>query len=166
MAEKLTRRRPMVNVSTISKCPNIGFLGQFLNMTGGRRADLLEHLGMTTQGFCRWFSVDDIKWSIVVSIFDYFGFGVKMVFKYKNGNPPSRAMAASMMNVLDPDMRLTPLFVEMKLNNMNFEMVGKKIGMTPQAVNHWFIEDDTSVSNIRKFAEAFGATIEFEPFER
>lgn len=29
-----------------------------------------------------------------------------------------------------------------------------------------FIENDTSVSNIRKFAEAFGATIELEPFER
>lgn len=156
----------MVNATTITKCPNIGFLGLFLNATGGRRADLLEHLGMTTQGFCRWFAVDDIKWSLVVSIYEYFGFGVKMVFKYQDGNPPSRAMAASILNMLDNSMRMTPLYLEMKLNNMNFDSVGKKMGMTPQAVNHWFIEDDTSVSNIRKFAEAFGATIEFELFER
>jgi len=166
MAEKLTRRRPMVNVSTIEKCPNIGFLGIFLNSTGGRRADLLVHIGMTTQGFSRWFTVDDIKWSLVVNIYDYFGFDVKMVFKYKDANAPSRNKAASVMNLLDPDMKLAPLYVELKLNSLNFDTIGKKIGLTPQAVNHWFIEDDTSVSNIRKVAEAFGATVDFEPLMR
>ena len=153
----------MVNAATIEKCKNLRFLGIFLNATGARREDLIAHLGISSQAFCRWFNVDDIRYSTVVKIFEYFGCNVKMVFTYSNGKAPSRAMAPAIINMLDPSRKLNQLFVEMKLNNENFETMGAKLQRTPQAVNHWFLEDEIAVSMIYKFAEAMGAIIDFLP---
>lgn len=165
MDEKQKRQRPMVNAATIEKCKNLRFLGIFLNATGARREDLIAHLGISSQAFCRWFNVDDIRYSTVVKIFEYFGCNVKMVFIYSNGKAPSRAMAPAIINMLDPSRKLNQLFVEMKLNNENFETMGAKLQRTPQAVNHWFLEDEIAVSMIYKFAEAMGANVELVPIK-
>lgn len=161
MDEKTTRQRPMVNAATISRCSNIAFLGMFLNAAGGKRKDLIEDLGVTTQAFCRWFKVDDIRYSTLCRIYEHYGCTLQMKFTYPDGKGPSRAMAATILNMLDASRRLNPLFVEMKLNNQNFDSVGKVIGRTSQAVNHWFLEDEIAVSMIYKFAQALGATVEF-----
>lgn len=58
---------------------------------------------------------------------------------------------------------LNPLFVEMKLNNYNFETIGAKLSRTAQAVSHWFLEDEIAVSMLFKFANAMEATLELVP---
>ena len=163
MDAKVKRQRQMVNAATIARCKNLAFLGTFLNMTGGRRDELLEKLGITSQAFCRWFKVDDIRWSTVVKIYDLMGYSVRMVFSYPEGKAPSRTAAMAVLNMLDPTSRLAPLFVEMKLNNQTFDSIGAAIGRTPQAVNHWFLEDEIAVSMIYKVAGAMGAKVEFVP---
>lgn len=163
MDAKFKRQRQMVNAATIQRCRNLGFLGTFLNMTGGRREDLLEQLGISGQAFCRWFKVDDIRWSTVVKIYDLMGYSARMVFSYPKGKAPSRSAATAVLNMLDPSSKLAPLFVEMKLNNQTFDTIGKAIGRTSQAVNHWFLEDEIAVSMIYKMAEAMGASVEFVP---
>ena len=120
-------------------------------------------MGITTAAFGRWFSVDDIRYSNLVRIYDYFGYDVKMVFTYADDKAPSRATAYAILNMLDPSMKLNPLFVEMKLNNFNFETIGAKLSRTAQAVNHWFLEDEIAVSMLFKFANAMGATLELVP---
>lgn len=86
-----------------------------------------------------------------------------MVFTYADDKAPSRATAYAILNMLDPAKKLNPLFVEMKLNNFNFETIGAKLSRTAQAVNHWFLEDEISVSMLFKFANAMGATLELVP---
>lgn len=86
-----------------------------------------------------------------------------MVFTYADDKAPSRAMAYAILNMLDPTKKLNPLFVEMKLNNYNFETISAKLSRTAQAVNHWFLEDEIAVSMLFKFAEAMGATLELVP---
>ena len=163
MDEKQKRQRPMVNAATVEKCKNLKFLGYFLNATGAKREDLTAHIGITTAAFGRWFSVDDIRYSNLVRIYDYFGYDVKMVFTYADDKAPSRATAYAILNMLDPSKKLNPLFVEMKLNNYNFETIGAKLSRTAQAVNHWFLEDEIAVSMLFKFANAMGATLELVP---
>ena len=73
-----------------------------------------------------------------------------MVFTYADDKAPSRATAYAILNMLDPAKKLNPLFVEMKLNNFNFETIGAKLSRTAQAVNHWFLEDgDCSLNAIQ-----------------
>ena len=156
----------MVNGTTITRCPRIGFLGLFLNSTGGRKSDLLEYLGLTSQGFCRWFKVDDIRYSLVTRIFGYYGFDVRMEFDYGKNPAPSRATASAIVNMLDPTHRLNPLFVEMKLCNYNYETLGAQLGRTPQGINRWFLEDDTSVKNIIDAARVLGAEVRFVPVKK
>lgn len=163
MDEKQKRQRPMVNAATVEKCKNLKFLGYFLNATGAKREDLTAHMGITAAAFGRWFSVDDIRYSSLVRIYDYFGYDVKMVFTYADDKAPSRATAYAILNMLDPSKKLNPLFVEMKLNNFNFETIGAKLSRTAQAVNHWFLEDEIAVSMLFKFANALGATLELVP---
>ena len=131
MDEKQKRQRPMVNAATVEKCKNLKFLGYFLNATGAKREDLTAHMGITTAAFGRWFSVDDIRYSNLVRIYDYFGYDVKMVFTYADDKAPSRATAYAILNMLDPSKKLNPLFVEMKLNNYNFETIGAKLSHRP-----------------------------------
>ena len=73
MDEKLKRQRPMVNAATIEKCKTLKFLGNFLNATGAKREDLTANMGITSAAFGRWFSVDDIRYSNLVKIYDYIG---------------------------------------------------------------------------------------------
>ena len=113
MDEKQKRQRPMVNAATVEKCKNLKFLGYFLNATGAKREDLTAYMGITTAAFGRWFSVDDIRYSNLVRIYDYFGYDVKMVFTYADDKAPSRATAYAILNMLDPSKKLNPLFVEM-----------------------------------------------------
>jgi len=86
-----------------------------------------------------------------------------MVFTYADDKAPSRATAYAILNMLDPSKKLNPLFVEMKLNNFNFETIGAKLSRTTQAVNHWFLEDEIAVSMLFKFANAMDATLELVP---
>ena len=86
-----------------------------------------------------------------------------MVFTYADDKAPSRATSYAILNMLDPSKKLNPLFVEMKLNNFNFETIGAKLSRTAQAVNHWFLEDEIAVSMLFKFANAMGATLELVP---
>ena len=86
-----------------------------------------------------------------------------MVFTYADDKAPSRATAYAILNMLDPSKKLNPLFVEMKLNNYNFETIGAKLSRTAQAVNHWFREDEIAVSMLFKFANAMDATLELVP---
>lgn len=86
-----------------------------------------------------------------------------MVFTYADDKAPSRATAYAILNMLDPSKKLNPLFVEMKLNNYNFETIGAKLSRTAQTVNHWFLEDEIAVSMLFKFANAMGATLELVP---
>ena len=86
-----------------------------------------------------------------------------MVFTYADDKAPSRATAYAILNMLDPSKKLNLLFVEMKLNNFNFETIGAKLSRTAQAVNHWFLEDEIAVSMLFKFAAAMGATLELVP---
>ena len=95
MDEKQKRQRPMVNAATVEKCKNLKFLGYFLNATGAKREDLTAHMGITTAAFGRWFSVDDIRYSNLVRIYDYFGYDVKMVFTYADDKAPSRAVKSN-----------------------------------------------------------------------
>ena len=90
MDEKLKRQRPMVNAATIEKCKILKFLGNFLNATGAKREDLTANMGITSAAFGRWFSVDDIRYSNLVKIYDYFGYDVKMMFNYADDKAPSR----------------------------------------------------------------------------
>lgn len=86
-----------------------------------------------------------------------------MVFTYADDKAPSRATAYAILNMLGPSKKLNPLFVEMKLNNFNFETIGAKLSRTAQAVNHWFLEDEIAVSMLFKFANAMDATLELVP---
>ena len=86
-----------------------------------------------------------------------------MVFTYADDKAPSRATAYAILNMLDPSKKLNPLFVEMKLNNFNFETIGAKLSRITQAVNHWFLEDEIAISMLFKFANAMGATLELVP---
>jgi hypothetical protein len=166
MAEMVTRRRPTVNAATIARCPHLAFLGSFLNSRDAKRAELLEHLGMTTQGFSRWFSVDDIRWSLVVKIYNYLGYDVRMRFTYPEGSGPSESLASSVRFSETPAKKLGDMYAEMKLNNVKYEEMGRRIQRTPQCVGHWFVEDDTMISNIYSMAEALGASVGFVPVER
>lgn len=159
--EKKKRNRQMVNRITLTRVQNLQFLGIFLNATGRKREDLLRYLDISSQAFCRWFAVDDIKWSTVVQIFKWCGCSVRMSFSYENGKEPSRHSVCSIIDMIDINARLAPLFVEMKLNQYNYDTIGKTIGKTAQAVNHWFLVDDIAVSMIYRMSEAMGATVEF-----
>lgn len=86
-----------------------------------------------------------------------------MVFTYADDKAPSRATAYAILNMLDPAKKFNLLFVEMKLNNYNFETIGAKLSRTAQAVNHWFLEDEIAISMLFKFANAMGATLELVP---
>ena len=86
-----------------------------------------------------------------------------MVLSYADDKAPSRATAYAILNMLDPSKKLNPLFVEMKLNNFDFETIGAKFGRTAQAINHCFLKDDIAVSMLFKYANAMGATLELVP---
>lgn len=137
-----------------------------MNSREVKRTDLLEHLGMTTQGFCRWFSVDDIRWSLVVKIYDYLGYDVRMRFSYPEGTGPSEELASSVRFAETPAKKLGDMYAELKLNNVKFEEMGRRLQRTSQGVNHWFVEDDTMISNIYSMAEALGASVAFVPVEK
>lgn len=114
--EKKKRNRQMVNRITLTRVQNLQFLGVFLNASGKKREDLLRSFDISSQAFSRRFAVDDMKWSTVVQIFKWCGCTIRMSFSYENGKRPSRHSSCTILDMIDINAKLAPLFVELKLN--------------------------------------------------
>lgn len=149
---------------------NLRFLFDFMRRLNLSTQDIAEAVGLNRPAIVRWFYVDDTQVGRIHQIADHYGLEVTFAFEVPRDEENPVDLKIELPAGFDgadegENKKLTFIRKAMDEAGMSIPNLAEKIGLTANPLRAWFVNDDTSISNVVSIAKNTGwrLIVEFHP---
>jgi DNA-binding transcriptional regulator YiaG len=143
-----------------SQATNLRFLDRFLKTMKWSKPQFAEKIGMTKANVYHWFKVDDIQLTTLNSAFEKIGYEVifNMDMPKKRGEETIN-IEIDQQDVNDsaPKKRLSFLRHALYDNDIDQNVLAKKLGIDVETIDYWFRHDKCYISYFFLIAKYTGS---------
>lgn len=165
MTKKATSVPAQESTSEMTSSKQLGFLEDFMHVTGACQADMARALGLTRGGISHAFRSDDMKISMCYRFVDSLGYDLefkleKEDYKYVSDSVTVR-ITMKEEPIDDPSSNVYLRFLSTALLRYHISKkdLAETLQITYNTVRHWFMVDDIYISHIYRIARLFDLSL-------
>ena len=144
---------------------NLRFLDKFIKTMKLTKPQFAERIGMTKANVYHWFKVDDIQLTTLNTVFERLGYEVifNMDMPKKRGEETIN-IEIDQQDVNDsaPKKRLSFLRHALYDNDIDQNVLAKKLGIDVETIDYWFRHDKCYISYFFKIAKFTGMKLKID----